>query len=300
MVNFNQLRVLVAVADTGSIRAAAERLNRTPSAVSMMLKQLEIAVKAPLFDGERKTRLTDCGRFVLDEARSLVEHSDRASRAIESFARNGEGRVDFACPPSVTLAFVPDAIREMRRQLPQVSIEIRDIDSRSITEAIMNGIIETGVAGDPGSTHGINFLPLFTEQLKLVCTKDDPLCAIARPIEWSDIRDRQFLGNGSYRSLSHPEFAINLAHQEIYVPNVTSLLALVRAKVGITVLPGLCMLQSGGELRFLGLTDPEARRVLGIITRKGATLSPAAQHFIGILRQIIASKASALGLEMVR
>ena len=70
------------------------------------------------------------------------------------------------------------------------------------------------------------------------------------------------------------------------VRNTTSLLALVRADVGVTVLPRLVVQSAERELVFLPVADPEARRRIDILCRAHAELSPAAQSFVDAVRRV--------------
>ena len=65
MIKIEMLRVFRAVAEQGSLARAADVLGRTPSAVSMMLSQFEWHIGAPLFETDRKNRLTTLGALVL-------------------------------------------------------------------------------------------------------------------------------------------------------------------------------------------------------------------------------------------
>ena len=105
--NIQNLRVFVAVAESGGIRGAAERLSRTPSAISMALKQLENEVGVPLFAAERKNALSALGRVVLDEGRDLLAHYERSRATVHAFARNESTRTEVACTPSIAVSFLP-------------------------------------------------------------------------------------------------------------------------------------------------------------------------------------------------
>src|SRR5689334_2705408 len=101
------MRSFVAVVEAGGVRAAAVQIGRTSSAVSMTLKQLENDIGAPLLEGERKSNLTDVGRAVLEEARAVIAHYDRACAAITTFAGDFVGRCDIASVPSVAVTLLP-------------------------------------------------------------------------------------------------------------------------------------------------------------------------------------------------
>ena len=87
MIKLEYLRVFVTVAEPQALNEAAERLGRTPSAVSMTLKQIEESLGGPLFEGERKAALTPLGAFALRHARRAVSEHDTATAAIQRFAR---------------------------------------------------------------------------------------------------------------------------------------------------------------------------------------------------------------------
>ena len=102
----DQLRVLVAVAETGSFSAAARRLGRVQSAISQTVQSLESALGITLFERAGKTpRLNDAGRVMLDGARHLLRGADTLRAQAESIAADVE--------PELTLAIdsiFPDAV----------------------------------------------------------------------------------------------------------------------------------------------------------------------------------------------
>ena len=82
-IKLEMLRVFRTVAEQGTLTGASAVFGRTPSAVSMMLKQLEDHIGAPLFETDRKNRLTPLGQLVLEES----------SRATDAFhAQRGRHR----------------------------------------------------------------------------------------------------------------------------------------------------------------------------------------------------------------
>jgi DNA-binding transcriptional LysR family regulator len=297
MPNLTQFRVLIAVAEAGGIRAAADRISRTPSAVSMALKQLEDEVGGALFEGERKVRLTRFGEFVVDHARSLIEHSDRVNRTITAFTQNGVGNVEIAVLPSIALAFLPDALRAFTQDRSAAVVRVRDLDSKAILDAVSRDTIDWGITGYHQLPH-IELEPLFSEPLMLVCRSDDPLCEIEGPISWGALVGRPFVGNGTCEIIDTPAFVEIAERQITHARSVMSLLSIVRAGVGITVLPSLSHVGGDDGLRFLPLDDPKAYRKVCLVSRSDRNLSPAAQQFARVMRDIIARRAADYGLEL--
>ncbi|HLI11664.1 MAG TPA: LysR family transcriptional regulator [Alphaproteobacteria bacterium] len=299
MLTLSGLKAMVAVAETGGIRGAANRLGRTPSAISMTLKQLEDEVGAPLFEGERKSRLTKLGQLVVQEGRGLLEHYERASAAMRAFADNQVGRCDIACVPSVAVAFLPTAILRLCVERPSFDIQLRDMDSRAVIEAVSADTVEIGFASLPSPVPGLAFSPIFADRLDIVCSEEDPLVEHHGPIPWREVVRRKFLGNGSYSALSTPEFLSIIGQSEVHVRNVTSLLAMVRAGVGITLLPRLCRLQGGEGLRFLPVDDANAYRVVGMIAKQGRAHLPATNRLVEVVLDVIAERAGDLEYELL-
>lgn len=299
MLNLTSLRTFVAVVETGGIRSAGERLLRTPSAVSMSLKQLEEEVGGALFQGERKNELSELGRLVFEEARGLLSHHARTSAAIMAFATDRVGRCDLASVPSVAVTLLTETIAEVRRRGFSFDIHVRDIDSTAIIDAVENGAIEVGLCVIRNKRPGLRFDPLFREPLDFVCLADHPLALQGVPVEWGEISRGPMIGNGSFASLALPEVAQILADAHIFAHNVSSNLAMVAAGIGATVLPRMCRWKCDPYIRFLPIADTRASRTVGLLTKEKRSLQPATNILLDQLRQLVVSRVDTFGYEIV-
>jgi DNA-binding transcriptional LysR family regulator len=91
--SLEQIRSLVAVADTGSILAASKKLNKTHTAILYQLKQLEVQVGFLLLDRQKyKSRLTPKGEVFLLEARRFLQAEDRLCDTAMQIQVGGLGR----------------------------------------------------------------------------------------------------------------------------------------------------------------------------------------------------------------
>jgi DNA-binding transcriptional LysR family regulator len=292
------LRVFVTVADTGSIRPAAARLGRTVSAVSMALKQLERDVGTNLFEGERKGQLTKAGQFALEQARGILDHYERAWGTLRAFAQNKIGRIDVASVPSIAATLLPEAVRRSRQSSPNLEIEIRDMDSRAVLEAVQKSVAEVGFGTFDHPIPGLQISPLFSDNLELVCSSKDSLVRLKRPIRWKDLKNRVFLANGTCKSISTPEFKEVFSAAQLQVHNVTSLIALASAGVGVTVLPHLSKPPGDRSIRFLPVADPTAKRRVSTIVKSEQSLSPAGAIFLETVRAVVRDQAQVLGIRV--
>lgn len=284
-VKIEALRTFVAVAESGNITDAADKLGRTPSAVSMTLKQLEAHLGRPLFEGDRKSRLTGLGAYVLEQGRREVEQFTQTVRSIESYARNEIGQVYVACVPSFATQVLPGALRNYLSRWPRIEVDIRDMDSPTVWRFVDQGRVDVGIATSPPGLAGPNVAPLMSDPFGVVCSDGHPLAARPGPLGWEDLLGHAFIANGICALIEEPAFQEVLERSTLMVRNTTSILALVASGVGITVLPRLAVPRDAERVRFLPLQDTGILRPLHIITRPHSALSPAAESFIETLRQ---------------
>jgi DNA-binding transcriptional LysR family regulator len=287
VVRVEALRTFVTVAEAGNITDAADKLARTPSAVSMTLKQLEAHLGKPLFEGDRKSRLTGLGTYVLDQARREVEQFTQTVRSIESFARNEIGQIYVACVPSFATHVLPQVLRTYLTRWPRIEVDIRDMDSQTVHRFVDQGRVDIGVATAPERQAGPNVVPLMSDAFGVVCPAGHPLADLGRPLAWADLEGHTFIANGICATIEDAAFQDILDRSTLMVRNTTSILAVVAAGVGGTVLPRLAVPVDTAKARFLPLRYPALRRPLHVVTRSSSALTPAAEAFIDTLRESV-------------
>ena len=183
-IKIEMLRCFAAVAKSGNLADAAEKLGRTPSAVSMMLKQFEEHLGSPLFESERKNKLTAMGVFALGEAAREVDSFERTVSALRSFARSEAGFLRVAAVPSVAEAILPQVVRQLSAR------SARRVDRHS-RYGLRRRAARTGTRrGRPRLRDGrakpfgsIERNTLFSDAFGVVCRADHPLTETEGP--WS-------------------------------------------------------------------------------------------------------------------
>jgi DNA-binding transcriptional LysR family regulator len=284
-IKIEMLRCFATVARSGNLSDAAERLGRTPSAVSMMLKQFEEHLGAPLFESERKSRLTALGRFALQEASRELDHFERTVGSIQSYARSEAGFMRLAAVPSVAATILPVALQRFMAEHPGVWIDMRDMDSATVLREIERERIDIGLATGTNAASGIARIELFSDDFGLVCPADHALAQDNGPLLWRDIAQWPIIANGLCAQIADEDFQKAIAGAQLMVRNTTSLLALVRAGVGVTVLPRLAVDASDPEIVFRPVVDDDAQRPIDILYAAHNQLSPAASRFVEVVRQ---------------
>ncbi|MDG1430517.1 MAG: LysR family transcriptional regulator [Paracoccaceae bacterium] len=278
-IKLDMLKCFAAVAQHGSLADAADALGRTPSAVSMMLKQFEDHVGTPLFETARKSRLTAVGTIIYEEARREVSHFENTVSIIEGVSRSEIGYLRLAVTPSVASSVLPPIIKDFVSEHPQVQIDIRDMDSAAITHELRRERVDMGIGSLP-EIEGLNRQELFSDAFGVVCRKDSVLARDWGSLSWKAMHKETLITNGLCEMITEPEFAPILANSRLKVLNTSSLLGLVKADVGFTVLPQMAVSELHDELAFLPMTDVSARRAVHMMMPRTHLLMPAAKAFI--------------------
>lgn len=278
-IKIEMLRAFAAVAHSGSLRAGAEALSKTPSALSMMLKQFESHLGEPLFETERKNRLTPLGLFVLEEADRQLQSFDSTVQAIEGFAQAKRGRVRIATVPSVTGTILAKTLAAHAEEFENLHIEIRDMDSKSVLRALSASEADIGIASVGGAhSMGLESELILTDRFGVVVRKDHPLAETEGEIHWDVLQPFRFIANSLSAGIDAPIAQGLHANANLWAHNTMSILAMVQSNLGYTILPETvtASIEAHNSV-FRPLVAPVALRHIHLIQKAQAFQSPVVQ-----------------------
>lgn len=291
-VKIEMLRCFVTVAKTGALAEAAVILGRTPSALSMTLKQFEELLGEPLFETDRKSKLTALGLFAFEQASRELKQFDATIQAIENFASSKQGTVRIAAVPSFTGTILPKAISQFFEEHPDVKIELRDMDSASVLNEVTKENADIGIASAAGHPNTLVKRHLLSDALGVVCRVDTQMAQTAGPVDWDEISQERLIANSLSGRINDPTSLALHDRAALTAHNNTSLVAMVRSGLGITILPETAIKMLGlDDIVFRPLADSSIRRSLQILRKNNRPNSPAA----GKLEERIFQTVAALG-----
>src|SRR3977135_2448632 len=146
-VSLDQLRTFIAAADEGSFSAAGRRLRRAQSVVSQTLANLEGQLGVKLFDrGARFPMLTDEGRALLADARTVAGNVDRLKARAKSLAGGLEAELSVAVDVVFPLAPFTQAVAAFQKEFPATLLRF-DVESSAVIEPVIDGRCAIGVVG---------------------------------------------------------------------------------------------------------------------------------------------------------
>src|SRR6185312_3801807 len=129
MLDVRRMRVLSAVAEHGSIAAAAQALAFTPSAVSQQIATLERESGVALVErGPRSIRLTEAGRALVDHTEGILASLESAEADIQAIAGVRGGMLRVASFPTAYATILPATIEAFRHRHPGVELTLTEAD----------------------------------------------------------------------------------------------------------------------------------------------------------------------------
>jgi DNA-binding transcriptional LysR family regulator len=144
LLDIDQLRTFVAIADTGSFTRAAEMVHKTQSAVSMQMKRLEERVGRAIFERDgRQSKLTDEGERLLDYARRIVRLN---AECIASFNdKELVGRVRLGLPDDYADRYLPEILARFSRSNPRAEVTVMCEPSPNLIERVQHGDLDLAI-----------------------------------------------------------------------------------------------------------------------------------------------------------
>ncbi|WP_418955426.1 LysR family transcriptional regulator [Streptomyces tritici] len=173
-----QLRYVVAVAETNSFTRAAERCLVVQSALSHQVARLEQELGTRLFERtSRRVRLTPAGAAFLPAARQCLEAAERAAAEVAAAVGEVRGRLAVGLIPTVAAVDIPGALRAFRGRYPQVRIGLRVGPSDELTEQVREGTVDVAFLGLPATARpqGVVARELGRDPLVAVVAPGHPL-----------------------------------------------------------------------------------------------------------------------------
>ena len=174
-----QLRSFVAVAEAGSLTAAAGRLHLAQQSLSQQIRALEAQLGVVLFERtSRGVTLTAPGAVLLREARPVLAQADRAAEAVRRAARGEEGHLRIGFLPSVANYVMPPVVRAFRERHPQIVLETQDLPVAQLIAGVREGRLDAGFTRPP-EVDDVATARVLREPVAAVLPEGHPLAARA-------------------------------------------------------------------------------------------------------------------------
>jgi DNA-binding transcriptional LysR family regulator len=275
-VTFAQLRALHAVALTGNVTRAAEQLLMTQPAVSHAIRSLErelgvaLLVRRP--DG---VSLTSAGAAVAERAGTILAQLESLRAEAAAAADQKAVTLRVGVLPSANARLMPPLLRAFATAHPEVRVTVLEGSDPEVLDWLQTGAVDVAVVAQAGDD--LVTAPLAVDELLAVLPLDHPLAARgAVPI--ADLGHEPFImaAGGCEPIISALARAAGVRLRRHYeVRDTASIAAMVRERLGVTIMPELSIPDDRSGRRVLPL-DPAAERRLSLAVLPDAEPLPAA------------------------
>jgi DNA-binding transcriptional LysR family regulator len=288
------LRLFVAVMDSGTISAAADREHIAPSAVSKRLSDLEYCVRTELIERSNKgIKPTPAGLEMLAMARHVLNDLDNVVLRMRDYSSGTKGRVRIAANLSTITEFLPCELQEFTSQFPEVQIELEECISREVQQRVANNAADVGLYafadGDASEVFGLEAMPYHQDKLVLLAPEHHPITTE----NYQDITQAykyDFVGlhNGSYTNQALIRSAQDSGQSfrcRVQVTSYDALLLMVSAGLGLGVMPEIIAQRycAVDRLRILPINQAWSARQLKLCVRQGVSLMPAVRKLVDFM-----------------
>jgi LysR family transcriptional regulator, regulator of abg operon len=193
-----QLRMFVAVADAGSVRAAARRLDVAQSGITQQLHKLEALAGGPLFERDvRGARLTPIGERLRVRAELILGECRKTEEEMRQLRGELTGRVALGLAAEATMRLFPALLASYRERCPRIDVHLTSATSRMLTSWVRDGSLDFALAliAPDADIHDMDTTPLFDSEVAVIARRGHPLArartlAALKDAEWVSTRQR--------------------------------------------------------------------------------------------------------------
>lgn len=288
--DLKSLRYFLAIADEGSISAAAESLNLSQPNISRQMTLLEKELGAKLFErGSRRIVLTEEGMLLRRRAVEILQLADTAVTEIGSAGKDVIGTVRIGCGETDAMRVVARAIRRFSETYPMVRFELHSGNAEDVSDLLERGLVDFGVLIEPTDKTRYDYLSFPTDiRWGALVRRDDSLARL-HGVSPSDISGRRVIvsrqnmaanGISGWMGPDFPEPDVIATYNLLFNASL-----LVSEGVGIALcLEGIVNTSGDSDLVFVPF-EPELRVGMSLVWKKNSVQGRAQRLFLDGLRE---------------
>ncbi|GGP26461.1 LysR family transcriptional regulator [Silvimonas amylolytica] len=288
------LRYFVTVAEELHFTRAAEKLHIGQPPLSQQIQALEAELGVELFArSRRKVALTPAGERFLVRARSILQQTADAAEDARRAAKGEVGELIIGFTPSLPFtSFLPRLIYRFRQRYPHVHLTLREMMTVQQMAAVADGTVDIGMVrtSDVQVPENVVLRHLAEDPLVLALRDDHPLAG-QDTVRLQQLANEPFVMYSESAGTSIYRHIQRLCHDAGFAPNVvqearegTTLIGLVAAGLGVSILPAPLSCVRVEGVRYLPLADAGAMASASLATRVPNT-SPLVANFVALLEQ---------------
>jgi DNA-binding transcriptional LysR family regulator len=247
-----KLRHFVVVAEELHFGRAARRLSITQPPLSMSIRSLEDELGVVLFERTRRNvALTHSGTIFLQEAREILDRTERAVDLAKAAHRGDVGRLTVGFLAATAYTLLPLVLRDFANRYPRVALELKELTMSQQFEAFRRGDIDVGMLRPPIADKALSSEVIFEEPLVLALPAGHPLAKLAR-VAPKKLADQPFVMFPRLPGLVFHDLIMDYCRRAGFAPRIAQQATQTHAVMGL-VSGGLGVALVPDSVRIIGM-----------------------------------------------
>lgn len=290
------LKYFVAVAENGSITAAANELHMSQPPLSTQIKLLEEELGARLFIRKpRNVELTDAGKIFYKRAQTIIDYVESACEEIHDFERGKEGTIRLGVSSScneLILAFVQQVFSDSH---PNVSYQIKEANTYELITALDRNIIDVALVRSPFEIDNSKYERIVIRQERLVALGSAGMFRNSvdeAEITMDELAELPIITYRRWRNILRSEFnAINRMPRFISeVENANTAVRWAQRGQGVAIIPESASNVNDDKMKVINIASETLQSTIFGVLRKGTYITACTENFWEQLKEWNSSK----------
>ena len=248
------LRLYLHILDAGNITAGAARSHLSLAAASARIRAMEASLGIECLErGRRGVTPTPAGKALARHARLLLQQAEHLQQDLAEYANGIKGQVRLLCNTTALSEYLPELLADFLREHPNLDIDLQELPSLRITQALRQGTADLGIISDAVDTHGLQTLAFRDDPLVLILPLDHPLTT--QHVSFIDSLQHDYVGLAANSALAvyleeqalHAGFRLQT---RIRADGFDGLIRMVAGSAGLGIVPQAALERWPLERRF--------------------------------------------------
>jgi DNA-binding transcriptional LysR family regulator len=288
----DELHSFVVLASELHFGRASKRLFVSQPALSKQIRRLEEKVGGSLFSRtRRKVEITETGRVLLSGAENVLRSANDALNLARDAAEGRAGSLRIGFGVASVSEILPRTILRFRKAYSQVELKMRDMSTPAQISALVEGNIDIGILRLPTAHTELDSLPLFHERLVVVTSASLPYNSRQG---LAALRNQPFVFFHRTTSATLHDHVLGLCRRAGFSPIIVqeanelfTILNLVRAGLGVSLVPSAAKRMGVPGVRFHEIGVPEAKWRIGIAWNRVSDKADLISRFVATMRSVV-------------
>ncbi len=288
--NLRDIKYLIAVAEHKHFGKAAQVCHVSQPTLSMQVKKLEEELGVAIFErSNRKVMLTAVGEEVLEQAREVLNASERMVQVAKEYSDPFTGEITLGAFPTLAPYLLPLVMPAIRKACPKLTVNLVEEKTDVLLAQLQEGVVDCALLALPVEGRNMEALPLFDEPFHLAVSKTHAL-AQRKKIDVTDLDGHTLLLLDEGHCLREQALSVcqrigAKESQRFRATSLETLRQMVASGHAMTLMPELALFKER-NVNYIPFTNPPSRHI-GLLYRKTSVRRQLMDKLGGIIKQTV-------------